>query len=107
MQKHGHEAWAKWKGLIGEQGGSGQTAAAFCQDRGLRVSQFYGWRKRLQKSSARQFLEVQVMRTPTAPPAGPGRAIEVCLAGGQRVRVEPGFDANHLRAVVAALETRG
>ena len=106
MQKHGPQAWAKWKGLIAEQGGSGQTAAAFCQERGLRVSQFYAWRKRLRQSPARQFLEVQVLRTPGTPLVASSRAIEVCLAGGQRLRVEPGFDPHHLRAVVAALEAR-
>jgi hypothetical protein len=33
--------------------------------------------------------------------------VEVHLAEGRRVFMEPGFDAEHLRAVVAALETRG
>ena len=107
MQAHKREVWAKWRDLIAEQSGSGQSAAAFCQERGLRVSQFYGWRKRLRRSSARQFLEVQVVRAPGQSPAGPVRAIEICVSGGQRIRVEPGFDASHLRAVVAALETRG
>ena len=107
MQEQRREVWAKWKGLIAEQAGSGQSAAAFCQERGLRVWQLYGWRKRLRQSSARQFLEVQVARTPGPSAAAPSRAIEICLSGGQRIRVEPGFDPNHLRSVVAALETRG
>jgi len=34
------------------------------------------------------------------------RAIEIRLAGEVRVVVEPGFDADHLRAVLAALEAR-
>ena len=106
MQKHGPQVWAKWKGLIAEQGGSGQTAAAFCQERGLRASQFYGWRKRLRQSSARQFLEIQVRRAPETPLVASSRAIEVRLAEGRRVLVEPGFDPEHLRAVVTALETR-
>lgn len=107
MRERGREVRAKWKGLIAEQGGSGQSAAAFCQARGLRVSQFYGWRKRLRASSARQFLEVQVMRTPDQSALAPSRAIEIRLAEGRRIVVEAGFDPNHLRAVVAALETRG
>ena len=106
MQEHRREVWAKWQALITEQHSSGQSAGAFCRDRGLRVSQFYGWRKRLRHSSARQFLEVQVARPPGPSAAASSRAIEVCLSGGQRVRVEPGFDADHLRAVLAALETR-
>ena len=106
MREHGREVRAKWRGLIAEQAGSGQSAAAFCQDRGLRVSQFYGWRKRLRPSSARQFLEVQVMRAPEKPAIAPSGAIEIRLAEGRRIVVEPGFDPDHLRAVVAALETR-
>jgi hypothetical protein len=35
-----------------------------------------------------------------------GRAIEVGLAGGRRLFVEPGFDPDHLRALVAALEAQ-
>jgi transposase-like protein len=99
--------WAKWRGLMAEHGDSGLSASAFCRQRGLRVSQFYGWRKRLRQSSARQFLEVQVLRTPEKAVIGPGRAIEIRLADGRRIVVEPGFDPNHLRAVVAALEMRG
>jgi hypothetical protein len=38
--------------------------------------------------------------------SAPGRAIEIRLAGGRSVMVEPGLDAAHLRAVVAALEAR-
>jgi len=101
------EVESKWSRQISEQSQSGQTVEAFCRERGLTTSQFYTWRKRLRRSSARQFLEVQVTRTPSQPTAGPGRAIEICLSGGQLIRVEPGFDAKHLRAVVAALETRG
>lgn len=98
--------WSKWRGLISEQGGSGQTIAAFCQERGLTTSQFYTWRKRLRGSAAEQFLEVQVVKAPArANPVKRG-AIEVRLAEGRCVLVEPGFDPDHLRAVVAALEAR-
>jgi len=88
------------------QRGSGQTAAAFRQERRLRVSQSYAWRKRWRQSPARQFVEVQIMRAPETLLVASSRAIEVCLAGGQHIRVEPGFDPNHLRAVVAAMEAR-
>ena len=99
--------WAKWRGLVSEQSGSSQTIVAFCRNRGLTTSQFYTWRSRLRKRTAEQFLEVQVVKGPARPMASIRGAIEVRLAEGRRVLVEPGFDPNHLRAVVAALETRG
>ena len=99
--------WAKWKGLISEQGGSGQTIAAFCRNRGLTTSQFYTWRSRLRTSTAEQFLEVEVVKAAARPFPVNRAGIEIRLAEGRCVLVEPGFDPNHLRAVVAALETRG
>lgn len=113
MQKRKQEAWAKWRGLVFEQGASGQSIAAFCRDRGLPVSQFFAWKKRLRQAAAEPFVEVEVgdARGPrgegAAQPATPRcAAIEILLAGGRRIFVEPGFDANHLRAVLAVLEAR-
>src|SRR5512133_801676 len=100
------EVSSRWSGLISEQSQSGQTVEAFCRERGLTTSQFYTWRKRLRGSAAEQFLEVQVVKAP-ARPAPPKRgAIEIRLGEGRYVVVEPGFDPEHLRAVVAALEAR-
>jgi hypothetical protein len=89
-----------------EQSGSGQTVEAFCRERSLTTSQFYTWRKRLRGSVAERFLEVQATK-PAAPPMPAKRCgIEIRLAGGHCVLVEPGFDPDHLRAVVNALEAR-
>jgi transposase-like protein len=107
MQERKREMWPKWRGLISEQGSSGQTIAAFCRDRGLTTSQFYTWRNRLRKSTAEQFLEVQVVKAAARPFPVTKGAIEIRLAEGRCVLVEPGFDPEHLRAVVAALEARG
>jgi transposase-like protein len=107
MQQRWREMYVKWRGLISEQSGSGQTIAAFCRDRGLTASQFFAWKKRLRQATGEQFVEVQVRRTPEQPSKGNRGAIEIHLAEGRRILVEPGFDAEHLRAVVAALETRG
>ena len=100
------EVRAKWISLISEQSESGQTVEAFCRERGLTTSMFYTWRKRLRGSAAERFLEVQVAK-PAARPAPSRRgAIEIRLAEGLCVLVEPGFDPDHLREVVAALEAR-
>ena len=93
--------------MISEQSGSGQTIVAFCRERGLTTSQFYTWRKRLRRSAAEQFLEVQVARPAARPIPSKRGAIEIRLAEGRCVLVEPGFDPDHLRAVVTALEMRG
>jgi hypothetical protein len=101
------EAWTKWRELVSEQRQSGQSVAAFCHERDLRVWRFYEWKKRLRKSEAEKFVEVQI----AAPaeqlrPAGARRsAIEIRLRGGRSLVVEPGFEASHLRALLAVLES--
>ena len=107
MGKANPEVQSRWRGLIAEQGESGETVEAFCRERGLTTSQFYTWRKRLRGSVAGRFLEVQIAK-PAARPAPTKRgAIEIRLGAGRCVLVEPDFDADHLRAVVAALEAGG
>ena len=101
MGKRGREAWAKWRRLISEQNRSGQSVAAFCRERGLCAPHFFAWKKRLSQAAAGAFVAVRVAE-PAA--AVTSRTIEIRL-GGRRVLVEPGFDAAHLRAVLAVLET--
>jgi hypothetical protein len=100
------EVRSRWSGLIAEQGQSGETVEAFCRERGLTTSMFYTWRKRLRGSAAERFLEVQVAKPAARPTPAKRGAIEIRLAEGLSVLVEPGFDRDHLRAVVAALEAR-
>lgn len=90
-----------------EQGGSGQTVEAFCRERRLTTSQFYTWRKRLRGSVPERFLEVQVAKPAARPMPAKRGGVEIRLAEGHCVLVEPGFDPDHLRAVVNALEARG
>jgi hypothetical protein len=103
MRKRGREAWAKWGGLVGEQKRSGQSVAAFCRERGISAPQLFAWKKRLSQAATQQFVPVRVV---DADQPQSGCAIEIRFSGGPSVIVGPGFDAGHLRAVVAALETR-
>ena len=107
MGKPKPELRSKWSGLISEQSESGETVEAFCRERGLTTSQFYTWRKRLRGSAAERFLEVQLAKPAARPMPAKRGSVEIRLAEGHCVLVEPGFDAEHLRAVVAALEARG
>jgi transposase-like protein len=103
MRKRGREARAKWRRIVAEQKRSGQSVAAFCRERGLCAPQFFAWKKRLGEAAAEKFVAVHVVEA-GAPSSS--RAIEVRLCGGRSIMVEPGFEAAHLRAVLAALETR-
>ncbi|MHB1865859.1 MAG: IS66 family insertion sequence element accessory protein TnpA, partial [Candidatus Saccharimonadales bacterium] len=64
MSRRGAEEWAKWRGLVFEQGQSGGSVAAFCGERGLREWQFYEWKKRLRNAEAAQFVEVRPAAEP-------------------------------------------
>ncbi len=62
--------------LIREQAESGMTKKAFCEQRGIHITTFHGWRKQSQ-SSAPQLAEVEV--TAQAAP------IEIALPSGKRL----------------------
>lgn len=101
MAKRRDEIWAKWRALVRQQTIGGQSAAAFCRERGISVTHFFEWRRKLNQVDATgaRFVEVQLVPEKS-------RALEVRLAGGRSVMVEAGFDAAHLRAVLAVLEER-
>ena len=105
MGQHKEEDLLRWRGLVSEQVASGTSVSAFCRDRGLRDWQFYEWKKRLRSSAAAPFIAVAVAST-EATSAQPGQmsGIEIRHRGAWSVIVEPGFDANHLRRLLAVLE---
>jgi transposase-like protein len=103
MRQGEAEAWAKWRGLIAEQGQSGLSVTAFCRERGLREGRLYAWKKRLREAEAGRFVAVRVRTTEEAAAVSRG-GIEVRLRGGRSLVVEPGFDAQHLRALLSVLE---
>ena len=104
MKKRREQAWSRWRKLVSEQTKSGQSVAVFCRQRKLCGPQFYVWRRRLQETEDGKFVEVDV-KAPTDRSVGrrPG-TIEVHLGKDRRMLIEPGFDEEHLRALVAALE---
>jgi len=103
MSNRSKKAWAKWRRLILEQARSGQTIASFCQERGLCRPYFFTWKKRLKRSRPAKFLEVQVVGHTSSPLDDP--RVEVRLPNGRILVVKPGFDAEHVRALVRVLET--
>ena len=102
------EKQVKWRSLIAEQKESGQSAAAFCRARGVREALFYYWKKQLQEVARSQFVEVQVAKPDLSQRhsgAALGSPIEVRLRNGRSLMVAPEFNAGHLRALLAVLES--
>ena len=104
MTKRGRKAWAKWRRLVSEQARSGQTVTAFCRERALCRPYFFVWKKRLQESTTTKFLEVRVQE-PASGPDDP--RVEVRLKNGRSLMVGRGFDAEHVRALLALVEAAG
>jgi hypothetical protein len=109
MNQRSEQALAKWRDLVSEQEQSGQSAAAFCRDRELAGSQFIYWKRRLREAGRAPFVEVQLAQ-PGAEPRVPPRVlgsttIEVRLRNGRSLMVAAGFDAGHLRALLAVVES--
>jgi hypothetical protein len=121
------QVWGKWRKLVGEQARSGQSAAAFCRERGLCAPHFFAWKRRLREAGGGptvlrtplgEFVEVPVARAgwgqagDTREPraargsraAGDAR-VEVLLKNGRGLLVGRGFDAELVRALVAVLES--
>lgn len=97
-----------WRRLIQLWKNGGLTVRAFCARHNLSQPSFYAWRRELQeRDAATPFVPVQVetndqLTRPTSIPT-----IEVVLAGGQCVRVTPGFDAATLRYLLTVLQEGG
>jgi hypothetical protein len=106
MTKRRKKARTKWRRLISEQARSGQTVTAFCRERGLCRPYFFAWKKRLREDTedtAVKFLEVQL--TEAAPKAAGDSRIEIRLQNGRSLLVGRGFDAEHVRTLLAVVET--
>ena len=108
MTQPKEQARAKWQSLVSEQQESGQSVAAFCRARELHPSQFYYWNKRLREAASPQFVEVRVAKPPLSQRdwcSAQGSAIEVRLSNGRSLVVAPSFEASHLRALLAVVES--
>jgi transposase-like protein len=102
------QALAKWQSVFSEQKQSGQSVAAFCRARGVREALYYYWKKQWKKAAMPQFVEVELAKgNRESVPArlGLGTTIEVRLRNGRSLMVTPEFDANHLRELLAVVES--
>ncbi|HEX5752318.1 MAG TPA: transposase [Archangium sp.] len=87
---------------------SGLSVAEFARRHGLGPQRLRWWKKRRAEEAgpALSFIPVHVAAPPSpeAQRAAGTVSMEVLLARGRRIRVEPGFDADALGRLVRALE---
>jgi transposase len=95
--------------LVAEYEGSGLGRTAFCQQRGLSLSTLARYRRRQEQTAGeaadgKRWLAVEV--ADRAAVAGGERAsgLAVVLAGGRRIEVGRGFDADTLKRLLVVVE---
>jgi len=104
---------SRWTRIVQEQAASGLTVAEFCARRGLAVSTFYPWKRRLASEAAQTpraatpaFVEARIAPAERRPVSADdhGCGVTIVLACGRRVLVAPGFDPRLLLDVLGTLE---
>jgi transposase-like protein len=93
-----------WRKRLAEWKASGLNVREFCQQEGVTPTAFAHWRKEIAARDARRTEAAEPLFVPVDITPTPAAALDVVLRGGRMVRVPPGFDPVHLRAVMAALE---
>ena len=86
-----------WRQRIAEQENSGQSIRAYCRERELKESAFYGWRGRLRKQNT----PVRFALVETKPVVEAASPLELIMASGDRLRIPS--DAATLKLVLAVL----
>jgi hypothetical protein len=94
-----------WRKQLARWKASGLNARKFCDREGVTPTALAHWRKEIAARDARRAEAAEPLFAPVhvMPPAA-AEPLEVALGNGRTVRVPPGFDPAHLRAVVSALE---
>jgi transposase-like protein len=110
-----------WRQIIQQQRESGLGVSAFCRQRSIRTSTFYGWRQKLNRGRTsaavrtRNFVRVKLAtprsgpdgaRGVAAPSPGAVRAmpLEIRVRGGRRLVVRRGFERDLLVELIGMLE---
>ena len=91
-----------WRELLLRQQSSGQTIRAFCSEAGVSEASFFAWRAELSKRDR----EAIPSTAPVQALASQRGCVEILFDDPPRVLVQPGFDPQTLRDVLAILEER-
>ncbi len=103
------EASHRWCELVSAQQASGQSISTYCRAHAVRAWQFYEWKKRLRKSETASFVAVSVKAEEESAalpsPMLSSSSIELRHSRGWSLKIDPGFDAVHLRRLLSVLES--
>jgi transposase len=93
-----------WRTVLARWRRSELSVRAFCQAEGVSEPTFYVWRRKLDRAESRRpaFLPVHVVADVVEPSVI--RGIEIVLANGRCLRVQPGFDPSTLVTLIDLLE---
>ncbi len=105
-----------WRDTIRRQGRSGESVSQFCAGEGVRVHQFYWWRRSLRSrdgqptrdavndQAAEQGEKVDPSFVPVRLAFSTQASIEMVHPSGWVVRVPTGFEPKSLRQILATLD---
>lgn len=109
MKKRG-VACRRWKQALANYWGSGLSLAEYCRQHELNYKNALRWHVRLRRDFSGSELPLEIVQLPSLPFAATRHAVEssgVKLEFGVLgVRLDPGFDIETLRRVLAVLEVR-
>lgn len=97
----------EWRERLEDYALSEMTVQEWCEFNRVTPYQYYYWRRRLAAPAAQNagnggWQAVNIVDTVSPPTTKPSLSLRIA---GADIEVEPGFDPNLLRAVVAALAT--
>lgn len=97
-----------WQTIFEEQAHSGKSIAAFCEEREIRPTQYYWWRRRLNNDPIQSNVTEGFIELFTASGNTSGRSSVITLICDHRFRLQinPGFDPTTLKQVLAVLSER-
>jgi transposase-like protein len=103
-RRHSAQEWADWVRLFTR---SGQKTREFCRERGLALSTFSYWRRRLREAAARtkavdSLVEVRTDRCDRVATAGVA-AVRITVSANLCVEVREGTDVAWLAAMICTL----
>lgn len=98
------EQRSRWHAIVEKQIQSGLSAAAFCREQHIKVSQFYRWQRKFRDNENPEpasggFLQLVPCKKQD------GSGVRIRLREGVCIEVEPGFDPLTLRRAVHALSS--
>ena len=91
-----------WRGIMEKRVASGISAAAFCRQNNIRISQFYWWRRRFRKENS-QGTESRFLQLVPISKSAQHSGIRFRLRDGLSIEVDPGFDPHTLRGVIETI----